>query len=89
MRINGGLLRKSLIGRCTRPSEKGQAALAIILGVVLVMITVPLVADLLVTGQQAVVATSQRLYPSVAGRTGWPASISRTTSKRILTTFPR
>ena len=40
-------------------SEAGQAALAIILGIVLVMVTVPLVADLLITGQQAVVQTSQ------------------------------
>lgn len=52
--------RPRLLGpRCATASEKGQAALAIILGVVLVMVTVPLAADLLVTGQQAVVVTSQ------------------------------
>jgi hypothetical protein len=45
--------------RRSRKSEKGQAALAIILGIVLVMVTVPLVADLLVTGQEEVVYTSQ------------------------------
>ena len=66
-----GSKSKSIGGRRNGQFEAGQAALAIILGVVLVMVTLPLVADLLVTGQQSVVQTSanqqQALQAAQAG----------------------
>jgi hypothetical protein len=52
--------------RGTTVGEAGQAALAIILGVVLVMVTLPLVADILVNGQQAIVGTSQNAEQALA-----------------------